>query len=93
VAIDRTGLDALHKALLEHRAYAGQPAVAGGLRRGKIRMRLRNALREELLSESLKERGLTAELERAVDRVVRGEISPHRAARELMERMIPHGRR
>ncbi len=93
VAIDRKGLDQLHAALLEHRAYAAEPEVAGRLRREKIRMRLRNALREELIQVALKERGLETELERAVERVVRGEVSPHRAARELMERMIPHGKR
>ena len=93
VAIERKGLDAMHQALLEHRAYAGRPEVSGRIRREKTRLRLRNAIREELLEACLTGRGLEAELERTVERVVRGEISPHRAARDLMERMIPHGER
>jgi len=93
VAIERKGLEEMHKALLEHRAYAGRPEVSGALRREKTRMRLRNAIREELLDGWLKGRGLEAELDRAVERVLQGEISPHRAVRDLIERMTPHGER
>jgi GTPase len=93
VAIERKGLEELHKALLEHRAYAGRPEVSAALRREKTRMRLRNAIREELLDGWLKGRGLEAELDRAVERVLQGEISPHRAVRDLIERMTSHGER
>jgi LAO/AO transport system kinase len=93
VAIERKGLDALHRALLDHRAYAARPEVAAGIRREKTKLRLRNAVREGLLEAYLAGRGFPAELDRAVDRVTRGEMSPHRAARDLMERMIPHGER
>jgi len=93
VAIERKGLEELHKALLEHRAYAGRPDVSGALRREKTRMRLRNAIREELLDGWLKGRGLEVELDRAVERVLQGEASPHRAVRDLIERMTPHGER
>ncbi len=93
IAIERAGIGAMHQALLEHRAYAARPEVSGPIRRKKTRLRLRNAVREELLEACLTGRGLEAELERAVERVVRGEVSPHRAARDLMERMIPHGER
>lgn len=93
VAIERKGLDAMHQALLDHRAYAARPEVAAGIRREKTKLRLRNAVREGLLEAYLAGRGFPAELDRAVDRVTRGEMSPHRAARDLMERMIPHGER
>jgi LAO/AO transport system kinase len=93
IAIDRKGLDAMHRSLLEHRAYAARPEVSGSLRREKTRLRLRNAVREELLATWLTGRDLDAELESAVDRVVRGEVSPRRAARDLMERMMPNGKR
>jgi LAO/AO transport system kinase len=93
VAIERKGLDAMHRALREHRAYAARPEVAAGIRREKTKLRLRNAVREGLLEAYLAGRGFPAELDRAVDRVTRGEMSPHRAARDLMERMIPHGER
>ena len=93
VAIERKGLEEMHKALQEHRAYAGQPEVSGALRREKTRMRLKNAVREELLDGWLKSRGLEAELDRAVERVLNGEASPHRAVRDLIERMVPHGER
>lgn len=93
VAIERKGLDAMHRALKEHRAYAARPEVAAGIRREKTKLRLRNAVREGLLEAYLAGRGFPAELDRAVDRVTRGEMSPHRAARDLMERMIPHGER
>lgn len=93
VATERKGLDAMHRALLEHRAYTARPEVSGPLRREKTRLRLRNAVREELLEACLTGRDLEADLERAVDRVVRGEASLRRAARDLMERMTPHGKR
>ena len=93
VAIERKGLEELHKALLEHRAYAGRPEVSSALRREKTRMRLRNALREELLDGWLKSRGLDAELDRAAERVLKGEASPHRAVRDMIERMNTHGER
>ena len=93
VAIERKGLEELHKALLEHRAYAGRPEVSRALRREKTRMRLQNAVREELLDGWLKGQGLEAELDRAVERVLQGEVSPHRAVRDLIERMTPHGKR
>jgi LAO/AO transport system kinase len=93
VATERKGLEELHKALLEHRAYAGRPEVSAALRREKTRMRLRNAIREELLDGWLKGRGLEAELDRAVERVLQGEASPHRAVRDLIERMNQHGER
>jgi LAO/AO transport system kinase len=93
VATERKGLEDLHKAFLEHRAYAGRPEVSGALRREKTRMRLKNAVREELLDGWLRGRGLEAELDHAVERVLKGEVSPHRAVRDLIERMTPHGER
>jgi len=93
VAVERKGLEELHKALLEHRTYAERPEVSAALRREKTRMRLRNAVREELLDAWLQAGGLEAELDRAVERVLAGETSPHRAARDLIERMTPHGKR
>ncbi len=93
VAIERKGIEELHKALLEHRAYAGRPDVSTSLRREKTRMRLRNAVREGLLDSWLTSRGLEAELDRAAERVLRREVSPYRAARDLIERMTRHGER
>ena len=93
VAIERKGLEEMHQALLAHRAYAGRPEVSGALRREKTRMRLKNAVREELLDGWLRNRGLEAELDGAVERVMSGDASPHRAVRDLIERMTRHGER
>lgn len=93
VAVERKGIEELHAALLEHRSYAARPDVSVVLRRGKTRMRIRNAVRDGLLDAWLTSRGLDRELEGAADRVLRGEVSPSRAARDLIERMTRHDER
>jgi len=93
IAIERKGIEALHQALLEHRAYTAAAERAATLRREKTRLRIRNAVRDGLLDAWLERQDFDAELDHAADRVLRGESSPHRAARDLMERMIRHGER
>jgi len=93
IAIERKGIEAMHEALLEHRRYTGAAERAAALRREKTRLRIRNAVRDGLLNAWLERQDFDAELDRAADRVLRGESSPHRAARDLMERMIRHGER
>jgi LAO/AO transport system kinase len=87
VGIERKGIDAMHAALLEHRAYVGRPEVKPDVRRAKARLRLRNAVREGLLTRWFSGERFEAELDRAADRVLSGDVSPHRAARDLMERI------
>lgn len=87
VGIERKGIDAMHAALLEHRAYVSRPEVKPEVRRAKARLRLRNAVREGLLTRWFSGERFEADLDRATDRVLGGEVSPHRAARDLMERI------
>jgi LAO/AO transport system kinase len=93
IATERKGIEAMHEALLQHREYIAKPEVASEIRRAKARLRLRNAVREGLWHAWLSGPPFEDELERAADRVLRGEASPHRAARDLMERITGHGQR
>jgi LAO/AO transport system kinase len=93
IATERRGIEEWHRALEEHRAYASRPDVAPARRAEKTRAKLRNAIREGLLDAWLKGRGLEGELDRATERVLAGQASPYRAARELIERMTRHGER
>lgn len=91
IASQRDGLDALDHAVATHRAWATEPDTAVRRRREKVRARLRHAVREGLLEEWLTRQGLDGLLDRATERVLGGEVSPHRAARELIERMTRKG--
>jgi len=93
VATERRGIEDLHRALGEHRAYTARPEVAAARLGEKTRARLRNAVREGLLGAWLVNRGLEADLDRAAEQVLSGRISPYRAARELVERMTRNGER
>ena len=93
IAVERKGIDALHEAIAAHREDAARPEIAAVRRREKTRARIRTAVREGLLDAWLSSGGLDAELSAAADRVVKGEISPYRAARDLIERMTRHGER
>lgn len=87
VGIERKGIDAMHAALLEHRAYVGRPEVHAAVRREKTRLRLRNAVREGLLGRWLSGERFETELNREAERILEGKTTPHRAARDLMERI------
>jgi LAO/AO transport system kinase len=87
VGIERKGIDVMHAALLEHRAYVGRPEVQREVRRAKTRLRLRNAVREGLLGRWFSGARYETQLDQAAERVLGGEVSPHRAARDLMERI------
>ncbi|TMQ60691.1 MAG: methylmalonyl Co-A mutase-associated GTPase MeaB [Candidatus Eisenbacteria bacterium] len=91
VATERRGIEELNEAIEKHRAHLGDPSVSRGLRREKIRARLKNAVRERLLEGAWGRKGLGALLDRAADQVLEGTISPYRAARDLIERMTDHG--
>ncbi|HEX7079376.1 MAG TPA: methylmalonyl Co-A mutase-associated GTPase MeaB [Candidatus Eisenbacteria bacterium] len=91
IATQREGLDALDEAVGSHRAWASSPEIAAERRRDKIRARLRHAVREGLLEEWLAGQGLDSLLDRAAERVLAGDQSPYRAARELIERMTRKG--
>jgi LAO/AO transport system kinase len=93
VATERRGIEELHEAIEKHRAYLADPSVSAGLRREKIRARLKNAVRERLLEAAWERQGLGRLLDRAADEVLQGTMSPYRAARELIERMTDHGER
>jgi LAO/AO transport system kinase len=93
VATERRGIDELDEAIEQHRAHLGDPSLSGGIRREKIRARLKNAVRERLLEAAWERKGLKALLDRAADQVLEGTVSPYRAARDLIERMTDHGER
>jgi len=91
VATERRGIDEMHRAIEAHRAFLTEPGPSEGIRREKIRSRLKNAVRERLLERAWERRGLGELLDRAADEVLRGSVSPYRAARNLIERMTDHG--
>jgi len=93
VATERRGIDEMHQAIEAHRAFLAEPGPSEGIRREKIRSRLKNAVRERLLEQAWERQGLGEELDRAADAVLRGSVSPYRAARNLIERMTDHGER
>jgi len=93
VATERLGIDELHRAIQAHRGYLADPANSAEIRREKIRARLKNAVRERLLENAWEQRGLGSLLDRAAEDVLRGAVSPYRAARDLIERMTDHGER
>jgi LAO/AO transport system kinase len=93
VATERRGIDELHEAIEAHRAHLAQPGPSDQIRREKIRARLKNAVRERLLERAWERQGLGSLLDRAAEEVLRGAVSPYRAARDLIERITDHGER
>ena len=93
IAVERKGIDAMHEAIGTHRDEAARPEVAAARRREKTRARIRTAVREGLLDAWLQGGTLDAEISAAADRVLKGDVSPYRAARDLIERMTRHGER
>ncbi len=93
VATARQGIAELHEAIQQHGGYLADPKLSAGIRREKVRARLKNAIRERLLEAAWERQGLAALLDRAADQVVEGAVSPYRAARDLIERMTDHGAR
>jgi LAO/AO transport system kinase len=91
IATERSGIDEMHRAIEAHRAFLTEPGPSEGIRREKIRSRLKNAVRERLLEQAWERRGLGDLLDRAADEVLQGSVSPYRAARNLIERMTDHG--
>lgn len=91
VATERKGLDELHEAVLAHRAYISSPERREPRRRAKARARLRTALREGLLGTWWRRRGVERLVDAATLDVIEGRVSPYRAARNLIERMMDHG--
>ena len=93
VATERRGIEELLQAIESHRAHLADPKQSSGIRREKIRARLKNAVRERLLEAAWERRGLGELLDRAAEQVLGGTISPYRAARDLIERITDHGER
>lgn len=93
VATERRGIEEMHQAIQAHRAHLADPEASDGIRREKIRARLKNAVRERLLEQAWERQGLGALLDRAAEEVLQGAVSPYRAARNLIERMTDHGER
>jgi len=91
IATERKGIDAMHAAIQEHRAWADQPEQAAATRRKRARARIRLAVREGLLDSWAARQGLESWIEAAADQVLAGGVSPYRAARDVIERMTRHG--
>jgi len=91
IATERKGIEELHAAIAEHRAWAVRPEQAARLRKERVRSRLRHAVREGLLDSWAARQGLESWIEAAADQVLAGGVSPYRAARDVIERMTRHG--
>ncbi|HEY7728824.1 MAG TPA: methylmalonyl Co-A mutase-associated GTPase MeaB [Candidatus Eisenbacteria bacterium] len=90
VATERGGLGELHEAVLAHRAHISEPGRRAARRREKIHARLRTAVREGLLGSWWKRQGVDRLVDVAAEEVLEGRVSPYRAARNLIERMMDH---
>jgi LAO/AO transport system kinase len=90
IATERKGIEELHAAIAEHRAWAERPEQAARLRRERVQSRLRHAVREGLLGSWAARQGLESWIEAAADQVLAGGVSPYRAARDVIER-VTHG--
>jgi len=91
IATERKGIEAMHAAIQEHRAWAERPEHAAEARRERARARIRLAVREGLLDSWAARQGLESWIEAAADEVLAGGLSPYRAARDVIERMTRHG--
>jgi LAO/AO transport system kinase len=91
IATERNGIEAMHAAIQEHRAWAERPEQAEIARRERARARIRLAVREGLLDAWAARQGLESWIEAAADQVLAGGLSPYRAARDVIERMTRHG--
>jgi LAO/AO transport system kinase len=91
IATERKGIDEMHAAILEHRAWAARPEEAERTRRERARARVRLAVREGLLDSWAARQGLESWIEAAADQVLAEGVSPYRAARDVIERMTRHG--
>jgi LAO/AO transport system kinase len=91
VATERKGIEEMHAAIQEHRAWAERPEQAAAARRERARSRIRLAVREGLLDSWAARQGLESWIEAAADEVLAGGLSPYRAARDVIERMTRHG--
>lgn len=91
VATERKGIDAMHAAIQEHRAWSERPEEAARVRVERARARIRLAVREGLLDSWAARQGLESWIEAAADQVLAGGVSPYRAARDVIERMTRHG--
>ena len=93
VAIERKGVEELHEAVGRHQAHVLEPARREARRREKTHARLRTAVREGILGTWWRRQGLDGLVDRAAEQVLEGRVSPYRAARDLIERMVAHGER
>lgn len=91
VATARQGIEAMHAAIQEHRAWASRPEEAARERKERARARIRQAVREGLLDSWAARQGLESWIEAAAEEVLAGRVSPYRAARDVIERMTRHG--
>jgi LAO/AO transport system kinase len=91
IATDRKGIQEMHAAIAEHRAWASAPEQALHLREERVRARVRHAVREGLLDTWATRQGLESLVDRAADQVLTGGLSPYKAARMVIERMTRHG--
>ena len=93
IANQGKGIRELNDAVEAHRAWASEPGIAETRRRKKVRARIRSAVREGIIDDWLARKGLEQHLDRATDSVLGGNVSPYRAAHDLIERMTRHGER
>jgi LAO/AO transport system kinase len=91
VATEGKGIEELHAAIAEHRAWAEAPEQAARLRKERVRSRVRHAVREGLIDSWAARQGLESWIEAAAEQVLAGGVSPYRAARDVIERMTRHG--
>ena len=91
IATDRKGIQEMHAAIEEHRAWATAPEQALHLKEERARARVRHAVREGLLDTWAARQGLESLVDQATHQVLTGGLSPYKAARTVIERMTRHG--
>ncbi len=90
VALEHSGVDELFQAILDHRTHL-QSSSGTALRRveeERVRSRLLDLLRENLMVEALKKLGGVESLEEHVQEIVNKRKDPYGASLELVERLL-----
>lgn len=83
VATEYTGLDAVAEAITQHAAHLRESGTLADRERQRVEMELVDRLREELLARLIAEQS-PAEFEAVIGRILRRELDPGSAVRELL---------
>ncbi|MEW6349570.1 MAG: methylmalonyl Co-A mutase-associated GTPase MeaB [Thermodesulfobacteriota bacterium] len=90
VALDRTGVDELYKAIIDHRTHL-ESSSGNALKRveeERIRNRLLDLLRENLMVEALRKLGGVQSLEEHIQEILNKNKDPYGVSLELVARLL-----